>query len=169
MANDSKQRILIDTNVLIFSLLPEKLKVDVESSKEQYAYFQSRNAKEFLLKCQQNLREVCVSSISLSEIMKCMTDDDAREVFSRITHCFTILPFDVNASFQAGRLAFSLHQLDTQKSSEKTKIRNDIYILATGLQHNCTDFYTTDNVLIKQTIRLSIPMKVHVLPVFEEE
>ena len=141
--------------------------IDDDSPKAQYARIQSKYAKEFLLKCHQNHQEICVSSISLSEIIEYLTDDEAREVFSRITRCFTILPFDDNAAFQAGRLAYSLHKLDTQKTSEKSKVRNDIYILATGLQHNCMDFYSTDKMLINQATRLAIPMKAHILPSFE--
>ena len=40
----------------------------------------------------------------------------------------------------------------------------NVLILATGLQNNCTDFYTTDKVLLKQASRLEIPMAVHNLP-----
>ncbi len=167
MAIELEPSVLIDTNVLIFSLLQEKNDVNDESPKARYAHFQSQNAKSFLLKCIQNHREVCVSSISLSEIMERLNDEDAKEMFSLVSRFYTILPFDRNAAFQAGRLAYSLHKLDAQKSSENTKIRNDIYILATGLQHNCKSLYTTDKVLVNQATRLSIPMKPHLLSSFE--
>ena len=36
--------------------------------------------------------------------------------------------------------------------------------MATGLRYNCTDFYTTDKVLLKQAARLALPMAVHPLP-----
>lgn len=154
-------RALIDTNVLIFSLLPDVPVVDNMSPKAKYSFIQSKNAKDFLANCRNEHIEIFVSSISVSETLEFLPDTESREIFNAMSRLFTLLPFDVNAAFRAARLAYALHGLDVQKQPEKSKIRNDLYILATGLQYNCTDFYTTDKVLIKQASRLSIPMEVH--------
>ena len=167
MVSSLGQRILIDTNVLIFGLMPETLNADDESPKVLYAHQQSMNAREFLSKCHEELLEVCISGISLSETMEWLPDSDAHDMFKLISQFFTMLPFDADAAFQAGRLAYSLHKMDSQQSEQKSKVRNDLYILATGLQCQCTDFYTTDKVLIKQATRLSIPMIVRPLPSLE--
>ena len=167
MMNTLGQRILIDTNVLIFGLMPEMPNPDDESPKAQYAHQQSMNAREFLSKCHEEFLEVCISGISLSETMEWLPDSDALDMFNLISQLFTVLPFDAHAAFQAGRFAYSLHKMDSQQIEQKSKVRNDLYILSTGLQCHCTDFYTTDKVLIRQAERLAIPMKVHPLPAWE--
>ena len=99
--------------------------------------------------------------------MEWLPDSDAQDMFNLISQFFMVLPFDADAAFLAGRLAYSLHKMDLRQSDQKSKVRNDLYILSTGLQFHCTDFYTTDKVLIKQAERLTIPMKVHPLPPLE--
>ena len=158
---------MIDTNVLIFGLMPEMSNADDESPKALYARQQSVNAREFLSKCHMEHLEVCISGISLSETMEWLPDSDAQDMFNLISQFFMVLPFDADAAFLAGRLAYSLHKMDLRQSEQKSKVRNDLYILSTGLQFHCTDFYTTDKVLIKQAERLTIPMKVHPLPPLE--
>lgn len=163
MAFSSGKRVLIDTNVLIFCLLKDMPITEEMSSKAKYSLMQSHNAKNLLSRCRKENAEVFVSSVSISETLEFLPDEEAREMFNLMGKFFAFLSFDANAAFMAARLAAALHTMDVQNKPEKSKVRNDLYILATGLQNNCTDFYSTDKVLLKQASRLAIPMAVHEL------
>lgn len=164
MVQIALHRVLIDTNVLIFGLLPAVPVNDQMSLKERHASVQGEQARAFLAQCHAAGTEVLLSSISVSEALEWLPDVVAGEMFHLISRHFTVLPFDGNVAFRAGRLAFALHNMDIQDQPGKSKVRNDLYIWATGLHYNCTDFYTTDKVLLKQAARLALPMAVHPLP-----
>ena len=149
MVSVASRRVLIDTNVLIFGLVPSEPVNDRMSVKERQASIQGTNAKKFFAQCHADDTEILLSSISVSEAIEWLSDQAASEMFHLISRHFTILPFDGNVAFRAGRLAFALHNMDIQDQPGKSKVRNDLYILATGLHYNCADFYTTDKVLLK--------------------
>ena len=88
---------------------------------------------------------------------------EAQDVYAVLISLFPTLPLDNACVYVAAAYARALRRLDVQDSADKTKLRNDLYILATGVQNGCTDFYTTDKILLKQAARLAIPMRVHSL------
>ena len=94
-------------------------------------------------------------------------EEDVQSVYSVVTSMFPTLPFDNASAFVAAALARKLHRMDLQDIPDKSKLRNDLYIMATGIQNACSEFYTTDNALLKQARRLEIPMQVYPLPEVE--
>ena len=157
------RRVLIDTNVLLFGLSPLPELGIGASQKERYALEQGRNARGLLAQCRAEGAPVFVSSISVGEVLEGAPEAEAQDVYAVLISLFPTLPLDNACVYVAAAYARALRRLDVQDSADKTKLRNDLYILATGVQNGCTDFYTTDKILLKQAARLAIPMRVHSL------
>ena len=160
------RRILIDTNVLLFALSPLPGS-DATGAKVRHALRQGLNAKAFLERSRAEDAVLFVSSISVGEMLEGAREEDVQSVYSVVTSMFPTLPFDNASAFVAAALARKLHRMDLQDIPDKSKLRNDLYIMATGIQNACSEFYTTDNALLKQARRLEIPMQVYPLPEVE--
>lgn len=167
MATVERKTVLIDTNVIIFAMKPQP-KEDPVSEKDRHEYAQIRNALAFLDQCEKARDIVVISSISVGELLEGLEEEKFGEALAIMENAFKILPFGTGEATLAASLARRTRANEKNSGAkgegEKTKLNNDRYILATGIQAGCTDFYTTDKELLKQAAKLEIPMQVHPLP-----
>ena len=164
MVSDVRQCVMLDTNVLIFGVLNSSDRPVGTSPKETYAYWQGRLARHFLTDCFAKGIEVVVSSVSVSEAMEGIGGDDAALVREMLCELYPVVAFDRSAAFIAADYARSLRAQIENRVSDRTMLRNDLYILASGVTYGCTELYTTDSGLMKIAGRLNVPIKVLGLP-----
>ena len=168
MTTADRKSVLVDTNVIIFAMKPLPTK-EPESEKDRHEQAQIQNAVAFLEQCAKKRYTVVVSSISVGELLEGIEEEKFGEALAIMENAFRILPFGTGEATLAASMARRMRAREksadrVKLEGEKTKLNNDRYILATGIQAGCTDFYTTDKELLKQAARLEIPMQIHPLP-----
>ncbi len=157
-------RVLIDTNIFIFSIM-RQLEQDADlSPREAYSRQQAVLAKAFLRRCNNLRTEVCMSYISVCEVLEGIPEAFSEETFRLMESTFTLLSFGGTPALLAADFARKLRKLDDVARPDRSKLRNDLLILASAIQVGCTTCYTSDALMIKQASRLDIPIVVQPLP-----
>ena len=158
------ERVLIDTNIFIYSTRKGEEPKNVLSEAENYAWDQCVRARALLHHCIARRKEVCMSFISVCEILEGLSAPVCNETYQLLSETFTLLPFEGTASIYAAAFARTLRSSAPKATSERSKLRNDLFILASGVSFGCAKCYTSDADLLKQAARLKAPIEVLALP-----
>ena len=94
----------------------------------------------FLSGVGQKTQYFCFKHLGQGEMLEGAREEDVQSVYSVVTSMFPTLPFDNASAFVAAALARKLHRMDLQDIPDKSKLRNDLYIMATGIQNACSEF-----------------------------
>ncbi|MCR4572173.1 MAG: hypothetical protein K5787_00240 [Lentisphaeria bacterium] len=105
-------KILIDTNIFIFSIMRQLEQGADLSPRETYSRQQAVLAKAFLKHCNNLRTEVCMSYISVCEVLEGIPETFSEETFRLMESTFTLLPFGGTASLLVADFARKLWKLD---------------------------------------------------------